>query len=216
MNQQKGFYKNFFNIYVALVLQNIITISVNLADNVMLGAYSETALSGAAAVNQIQFVYQQLLLALGDGLVIFCSQYWGKKQTGPMKKIAAIAMYAAIFIAVVLFGLVSFFPYQAVGIFTTDRPIIEAGVSYLNVIRFTYLIFCNYADTTGNNAKCRDSEDSISVICDDILCKLRNQLCIDFRAFWGTGAWNCRSSNWYFDCTNYGNHCTNFLYQEER
>lgn len=107
----------------------------------MLGAYSETALSGAAAVNQIQFVYQQLLLALGDGLVIFCSQYWGKKQTGPMKKIAAIAMYAAIFIAVVLFGLVSFFPYQAVSIFTTDRPIIEAGVSYLNVIRFTYLFF---------------------------------------------------------------------------
>lgn len=107
----------------------------------MLGAYSETALSGAAAVNQIQFVYQQLLLALGDGLVIFCSQYWGKKQTGPMKKIAAIAMYAAIFIAVVLFGLVSFFPYQVVGIFTTDRPIIEAGVSYLNVIRFTYLFF---------------------------------------------------------------------------
>ena len=58
-----------------------------------------------------------------------------------MKKIAAIAMYAAIFIAVVLFGLVSFFPYQVVGIFTTDRPIIEAGVSYLNVIRFTYLFF---------------------------------------------------------------------------
>lgn len=141
MNQQKGFYKNFFNIYVALVLQNVITISVNLADNVMLGAYSETALSGAAAVNQIQFVYQQLLLALGDGLVIFCSQYWGKKQTGPMKKIAATAMYAAIFIAVVLFGLVSSFPYQAVGIFTTDGPIIEAGVSYLNVIRFTYLFF---------------------------------------------------------------------------
>ena len=107
----------------------------------MLGAYSETALSGAAAVNQIQFVYQQLLLALGDGLVIFCSQYWGKKQTGPMKNIAAIAMYAAIFIAVVLFGLVSCFPYQAVGIFTTDGPIIEAGVSYLNVIRFTYLFF---------------------------------------------------------------------------
>ena len=132
MNQQKGFYKNFFNIYVALVLQNVITISVNLADNVMLGAYSEIALSGAAAVNQIQFVYQQLLLALGDGLVIFCSQYWGKKQTGPMKKIAATAMYAAIFIAVVLFGLVSFFPYQAVGIFTTDGPIIESGLIYLN------------------------------------------------------------------------------------
>ena len=85
----KTFYKNFFSIYAALVLQNVITISVNLADNIMLGAYSETALAGVAAVNQIQFIYQQILMALGDGLVIFGSQYWGKKQTEPMKKIGA-------------------------------------------------------------------------------------------------------------------------------
>ena len=62
----KTFYKNFFSIYAALVLQNVITISVNLADNIMLGAYSETALAGVAAVNQIQFIYQQILMALGD------------------------------------------------------------------------------------------------------------------------------------------------------
>ena len=69
----KSFYRKFFSIYVALVLQNIITLSVNLADNMMLGAYSEISLSGVAAVNQIQFIYQQLLTSLGDGLVIFCS-----------------------------------------------------------------------------------------------------------------------------------------------
>ncbi len=45
------FYRNFFSIYVILVLQNVVTLSVNLADNMMLGAYSETALSGVAAVN---------------------------------------------------------------------------------------------------------------------------------------------------------------------
>lgn len=75
MKNIKSFYKEFFFLYIVLVLQNIVTLSVNLMDNVMLGAYSETALSGAAAVNQIQFVYQQILTAMGDGLVIFCSQY---------------------------------------------------------------------------------------------------------------------------------------------
>ena len=68
MKVDKAFYKKFFSMYVALVLQNVITISVNLADNIMLGAYSETALSGVAAVNQIQFVYQQLLFAVGEVL----------------------------------------------------------------------------------------------------------------------------------------------------
>ena len=63
--KNKTFYRNFFSIYIALVLQNVVTLSVNLADNMMLGAYSETSLAGVAAVNQIQFVYQQFLLALG-------------------------------------------------------------------------------------------------------------------------------------------------------
>lgn len=133
--------ENFFSIYIALVLQNVVTISVNLADNIMLGAYSETALAGVAAVNQIQFVFQQLVTALGDGLVIFCSQYWGRKNIRPMKKIAASAMHAALLIAVVLFIVVSLFPEWSVGLFTTDRAIIAEGAGYLGIIRFTYLFF---------------------------------------------------------------------------
>lgn len=136
-----SFYKNFFSLYTSLVLQNVITLSVNLTDNVMLGAYSEMALSGAAAVNQIQFVFQQILNGFGDGVVIFCSQYWGRKQTETMKRISSAAMYAGLSVAVLLFTLVSLFPCQAVGIFTTDERIIQEGIKYLQVIRFTYIIF---------------------------------------------------------------------------
>lgn len=124
-----------------LVLQNVVTLSVNLADNIMLGAFSETALSGVTTVNQVQFVFQQLLMALGDGLVIFGSQYWGKKETEPVRKINAWAMRTGIFIALILFLLASFFPRQLLGLFTTDQTIIEAGLSYLAIIRFTYFFF---------------------------------------------------------------------------
>ena len=141
MKLGRSFYRSFFMIYIALVLQNVVTLSVNLADNMMLGAYSEVSLSGVAAVNQIQFVYQQLLLALGDGLVIVCSQYWGKKMTGPMKRIAATAMQAGLLICALLFFLVSLFPVQALRLFTTDEAIIAEGVRYLGIIRFTYLFF---------------------------------------------------------------------------
>lgn len=139
--EEKPFYRNFFSIYVALVLQNVITLSVNLADNIMLGAYSETSLAGVAAVNQIQFIYQQLITALGDGLVILGSQYWGKRQTRPLKKIAASALHMAMVAAILLFIVGSIFPENLVGIFTTDQLIIGEGVRYLFVIRFTYIFF---------------------------------------------------------------------------
>ena len=139
--EKKSFYKTFFALYIALVCQNVITLSVNLMDNIMLGAYGESALSGVAAVNQVQFVFQQLIMALGDGLVILCSQYWGKKETKPVRKISAWAMCTGIFIALILFILASFFPRQLLGLFTTDQTIIEAGLSYLAIIRFTYFFF---------------------------------------------------------------------------
>ncbi len=141
MKAKDTFYKTFFSLYTALVLQNVITLSVNLADNIMLGAFSETALAGAAAVNQIQFVYQQLLMGLADGVVIFGSQYWGQKRTEPIKRISSVAMHAGMILAILLFVVVSMFPEKVVGLFTTDVQIIEAGVAYLKLIRFTYLFF---------------------------------------------------------------------------
>lgn len=141
MNQEPSFYKRFLKLYIALVLQNIITLSVNLTDNIMLGMYSETALSGVAAVNQIQFVYQMIILSFGEGIVIFGSQYWGKRQVEPIKRIAAIAMQCALAVGVLLTISVSIFPKHAVGLFTTNEPIIEEGARYLQVIRYTYLFF---------------------------------------------------------------------------
>lgn len=137
----RDFYKSFFQLYIVLVLQNIVTLSVNLADNIMLGAYGEMALSGVTSVNQIQFLYQQILIAFGDGMVVFCSLYWGKKQTEPMKKIMAIAMRFGIATAILLFIVVSLVPGQAMRLFTTDEKIIGEGVRYLHTIRFTYLFF---------------------------------------------------------------------------
>ncbi len=141
VTKDNAFYRNFFSIYVALVLQNVVTLSVNLADNIMLGAYGETALAGVAAVNQIQFVYQQLIMALGDGLVILGSQYWGRGETGSLKKIAVSAMHAGLVTGTVLFILASALPWRLVGAFTTDGHIIGEGVKYLHVIRFTYPFF---------------------------------------------------------------------------
>ena len=94
-----------------------------------------------AAVNQIQFVLQQLTVAIGEAVVVICSQYWGKKLIGPMKKIGAVAIQTALFIAVCLFVGVSLFPDKVMHIFTDDADIVREGMRYLGVIRFTYFFF---------------------------------------------------------------------------
>ncbi len=140
--RDKKFYRAFLALCLPIVLQNIISLSVNLTDNLMLGRYAESALSGVTAVNQIQFIYQNLLMGIGDGLVILSAQYWGRRDTASIRKVAGVSMRTALIAMVLLFAAASLFPTQVVGLFTSDRAIIAEGVRYLNIVRFTYPFFC--------------------------------------------------------------------------
>lgn len=141
LTKDKSFYRTFFSLSLALMMQQAVVLSVNLADNVMLGNYAETALSGVAAVNQIQFILQQLVYGFSNGMVVLASQYWGEKKTEPIRKLMTIAFWGAIVVVLLLFALVSFFPQQAVGLFTNDAAIVEQGCAYLDIVRFSYLFF---------------------------------------------------------------------------
>ena len=75
MISEKSFYKTFALLTLSLALQNLLTYGVNLADNLMLGSYSETALSGSALCNQIQFFLQMLVVGASEGAVVMGTQY---------------------------------------------------------------------------------------------------------------------------------------------
>lgn len=77
--KDKNFYKVFFRLMLVVALQNLVAYSVNMLDNMMLGSYDQNALSGAATVNQIFFVVNQLAIAIGNALIVMSSQYWGKR-----------------------------------------------------------------------------------------------------------------------------------------
>lgn len=141
MVKDRSFYKKFFSMSAALILQNVLTLSVNLADNIMLGGYSDAALSGAAAVNQIQFIYQSLLTAIAEAVVVLGSQYFGKKQIAPIKTAAAHAMRLGLAVCAVLFILVSAFPRGILSLFTKNGEIIGEGMAYLSAMRWSYLFF---------------------------------------------------------------------------
>jgi putative MATE family efflux protein len=141
LTREKSFYKNFFSLCLVLVLNNVILLGVNLADNIMLGNYSEAALSGATACNQLQFVFQQLILGVGNTMVMMGSQHWGQKNTDAVKRLANGALICGLFIGGVLFLLATVMPRQLVMIFTDSEEFIAEGVKYLRIIKFTYPVF---------------------------------------------------------------------------
>ena len=136
-----AFYKAFFSIWSVLVLHNIITLGVNLLDNVMVSAYSEAAMAGVSAVNQVQFLFQQLMLGAGDAVVVLGSQYWGQKRTRPIKRFAVGALLLGAVLGILFFAVSAVAPAGVVSLFTDDPAIHAAGVEYLKVMKYSFLVF---------------------------------------------------------------------------
>lgn len=136
-----SFYRTFFPLLVVIALQQLTALAVNLADNIMLGTYSELALSGATLVNQIQFTLQQISSGIGMGIVVLASQYWGRKDVKPIKKIISMGVKFG-FLAGVLFFIVTIaMPENVLSLFTGDEEVIQEGMGYLRIICWTYLIY---------------------------------------------------------------------------
>ena len=139
--RDRTFYRTFFPLLLVITLQQLAALAVNMADNIMLGTYTELALSGATLVNQIQFTLQQIAAGIGMGIVVLASQYWGQKRTDPIKKILNVGVKFGLLVGILFFVIAKLAPCQVLSLFTDDSAVIAEGVRYLRVISWTYLIF---------------------------------------------------------------------------
>ena len=139
--RDRQFYRTFFPLLAIITLQQLAALAVNLADNLMLGSYTELALSGATLVNQLQFTLQQIAAGVGMGIVVLASQYWGQGRTGPIKQIINLGVKAALLFGIVFFVCSLAMPTQILSLFTNDRAVIAEGARYLKVVCWTYLVF---------------------------------------------------------------------------
>ena len=139
--KDRGFYKTFFRLLVIISLQQLAALAVNMVDNIMLGRYTELALSGATLVNQIQFTLQQVSAGVGLGIVVLASQYWGRKRIEPIKKIISVGLKFGLLLGLLFFLLSALFPQFVLSLFTNDETVITEGLKYLEIICWTCLIF---------------------------------------------------------------------------
>ncbi len=124
-----------------VALQNLVAYSVNMADNVMLGSFSQAALSGAATVNQVFFMIQCYANAGGSSLSILSSQYWGKGDSERIKVLTGIVVRFSLLSGAAILLFCSLFSRPLLKIFTNSEVIIAEGQAYLALIQWSFVFF---------------------------------------------------------------------------
>lgn len=131
-------FRTFLVMAIPLALQNLVTTSVSLVDNLMIGTLGDEAIASVNLANQFFFVFNLMIFGMGSGAAVLLSQYWGKKEMGSMRAVAGITLVLGMIISL-LFGLAAFcFPKEIMGIFSVDVRVINLGAKYIKIMAVTY------------------------------------------------------------------------------
>ncbi|MBR7142968.1 MAG: MATE family efflux transporter [Clostridia bacterium] len=143
MLKDKRFLRSLFTIALPIAAQNFLSFAVNMADTVMLGQTenSQTVLSASSLANQPMFIFSMFVFGLASGATVLSAQYWGKRDTSTISVIFSLALKISLLVSAVVTVFVFFFPETVMRIYTNELPVIEAGVVYLRIMAFTYLLF---------------------------------------------------------------------------
>ena len=129
--RDKEFYKTLVAYALPIALQQLITVGVNMADNIMLGQLGEAPMSGATLANNFITIFQIMCMGLGMGASVLVSRFFGMKDQLGMKRSVNI-MYRLLFVVATCFAVATaVFPAQIMGLFTTEQEVILQGTGYL-------------------------------------------------------------------------------------
>lgn len=140
MTDSKSFYRKTATLAVPITLQCLLTMGVNMVDNIMVGSLGEVSLSAVALANQFITIYQSSCMGIGQGASVLTSRFWGMKDLKSLKQTITIMNWICIAIGLIFTGATFLAPRAIMRLFILEPAVIEEGVRYLYISAFTYLM----------------------------------------------------------------------------
>ena len=142
LTRDRNFYRMLAALAIPVALQNLITFAVTLADNLMVGALGDAAVSGVYMGGQIQTLLQMFSGGIEGAILVLASQYWGRRDVARIRCISAIGLRASLAFGLLLTVVCFAFPAAVLSLFTDKPRVIAEGAAYLRIVCLSYVFFC--------------------------------------------------------------------------
>ena len=136
--KEKSFYKNIFFLTFPLVFQQLLRLSVDTLNSMMLGNIDQLQMSAVSQANQVFFIFYTVCNGFGVGCCALVAQYWGRKDLESIKTVLATALRSIAIFGLLVTAIVILFPERVMRIYSSDPALIELGASYLRIVAIMY------------------------------------------------------------------------------
>ena len=130
----KKFYKEAVAIAIPISLQSMITMGVNLLDNIMVGSLGETVMSATALANQYVNIFHICCMGIGMGASVLTARFFGMKDDLNLKRALTIMLRFCFGLSLLFTVPAILTPGTLMRVYTPDQTIIMEGMKYYRFI----------------------------------------------------------------------------------
>ncbi len=140
--QQKApdFSRKLLTLILPIAFQQFMLALVSASDALMLGMFSQDALSAVSLASQVTFVENLFLAAMTIGLSMFAAQYWGKNDRISVEKFFAYVMKITAAVSFAFFAVSLIMPNTLMHAFTDEKVLVDGGAVYLRTVSLSFLL----------------------------------------------------------------------------
>ena len=137
-DNNKKFYKLLISLCIPIIIQQLISTSVNIIDTVMISSLGETSVASIGVANQYFFLFNMALSGIVGGSGVFISQFYGKNDRINIKKTTSFTTLLSVGLSAIFVLLATLFPTNIINIFSKDPEVIKLCREYFSIIVFCY------------------------------------------------------------------------------
>ena len=130
MKRGPGFYREVATLATPIVLQNLITNMLAMADTFMVGLLGEVPMAAVTLANIPIFVITLFIFGVQSGTSVLYSQYWGKKDMDHISRMLGVGLWSVFIICAVFASILLICPVQFMGLFGNQPEVIELAARY--------------------------------------------------------------------------------------
>lgn len=141
MRQGPGFYREVALLSVPIVLQNLITSALGMADTFMVGLLGEVPMAAVTLANIPLFAVQMFIFGVQSGASVLISQYWGRKEMDSINRVLGVAIWVVVGVSSLFAAVLLLRPVQFLSLFGNEPEVIRLAAQYGSIAGLSYV--CN-------------------------------------------------------------------------
>ena len=155
--RDRAFCSTLLKIAIPIILQNLISSSLNMVDTIMIGRIGTVELAAVGVASQFFFFNMVVLVGICSGYCIFIAQYWGKQDLIKIKHYLGVILCYTTVAGLIFTTCGILYPEKIMNLFNHDPEVISIGATYIRILAVTtifqgFTIGYGYASRSIENA----------------------------------------------------------------